>query len=123
MIDQMTITLYTRVRSQGWRSQVWSALTGRLHCLLPLAKVDVADTVHARRCARIQTVPIRQIRGSEGRSLETLDYVVREMRSPQGAFYSTQDADSEGEEGKFFVWTVGEIRDVLGQQAEEFIPR
>jgi uncharacterized protein YyaL (SSP411 family) len=45
---------------------------------------------------------------------ETLDYVAREMRSPEGAFYSTQDADSEGVEGKFFVWTAGEIRRVLG---------
>src|SRR5439155_1588594 len=40
---------------------------------------------------------------------ETLDYVVREMRSPQGSFYSTQDADSEGEEGKFFLWDIGEV--------------
>jgi hypothetical protein len=68
MIDQMAVTLYTHVRSQGWRSQVWSALTGRSHCLLPLAKVGAASTVHACRCARIQTVPISQIRGSEGRS-------------------------------------------------------
>ena len=68
MIDQMTDTLYTRVRSRGWRSQVWSALTGRSHCLLPLANVDAASTVHARRNAGMQTVPIRQIRGSEGRS-------------------------------------------------------
>ena len=52
---------------------------------------------------------------------ETLDYVAREMTSPQGGFYSTQDADSEGEEGKFFVWSVDEIRDVLGDQADEFI--
>jgi uncharacterized protein YyaL (SSP411 family) len=42
---------------------------------------------------------------------ETLDYVAREMTSPEGGFYSTQDADSEGEEGKFFVWTPDEIRD------------
>ncbi|MGD9404309.1 MAG: hypothetical protein PVH95_04090, partial [Anaerolineae bacterium] len=52
---------------------------------------------------------------------ETLDYVAREMRAPEGGFYSTQDADSEGEEGKFFVWTGGEIRAVLGDDADAFI--
>lgn len=46
--------------------------------------------------------------------LETLDYVIREMHQPDGGFYSTQDADSEGEEGKFFVWDQDEIRRVLG---------
>ena len=45
---------------------------------------------------------------------ETLDYVLREMTSPEGAFYSTQDADSEGKEGKFFVWTQEEIVRLLG---------
>jgi len=44
---------------------------------------------------------------------ETLDYVRREMTSPEGGFYSTQDADSEGEEGKFFVWTPAEIEAAL----------
>jgi len=44
---------------------------------------------------------------------ETLDYVVREMFSPVGGFYSTQDADSEGEEGKFYVWTPAEIEAAL----------
>jgi uncharacterized protein YyaL (SSP411 family) len=53
---------------------------------------------------------------------ETLDYVIREMTDPAGGFYSTQDADSEGEEGKFFVWTVDEIQQVLGEQADHFIP-
>ncbi len=50
---------------------------------------------------------------------ETLDYVLREMTGPEGAFYSTQDADSEGEEGKFFVWTPAEIEAVLGQSDAE----
>jgi hypothetical protein len=48
---------------------------------------------------------------------EILDYVVREMTDAEGGFFSTQDADSEGEEGKFFVWTPDEIREVLGSQA------
>jgi hypothetical protein len=51
---------------------------------------------------------------------ETLDYVIPEMTDPSGGFYSTQDADSEGEEGKFFVWTTGEIQEVLGDEADAF---
>ena len=44
-----------------------------------------------------------------------LDYVLREMTHAEGGFYSTQDADSEGHEGKFFVWTMDEIRTALGE--------
>jgi uncharacterized protein len=47
---------------------------------------------------------------------ETLEYVLREMTSPEGGFYSSQDADSEGEEGRFFLWTPAEVRSVLGEE-------
>ena len=52
---------------------------------------------------------------------ETLDYVVREMTDSEGGFYSAQDADSEGVEGKFFVWRPEEIIDVLGKPDGELV--
>lgn len=64
--------------------------------------------------------------GSEAESfkriaVETLEYVKREMLDASGGFYSSQDADSEDEEGKFFVWTPEEIEAVLGKEdAAEF---
>jgi uncharacterized protein YyaL (SSP411 family) len=51
---------------------------------------------------------------------ETVEYLGREMRGPGGAFYASQDADSEAVEGKFFVWTPNQIADLLGSEANRF---
>ncbi|MEE9278309.1 MAG: thioredoxin domain-containing protein, partial [Dehalococcoidia bacterium] len=47
---------------------------------------------------------------------ETLDYLLRDMRASEGAFYASTDADSEGEEGKYFVWSLDEVTDRLGAE-------
>ena len=54
---------------------------------------------------------------------DTLDYALREMTSPGGGFYSAQDADSEGEEGKYFVWRPEQIREILGKDAADVFCR
>ncbi|RMG78097.1 MAG: thioredoxin domain-containing protein [Bacteroidetes bacterium] len=51
---------------------------------------------------------------------DTLGWVEREMTSPEGGFYSALDADSEGEEGRFYVWGYDEIREILGDLAPDF---
>jgi len=53
---------------------------------------------------------------------EIIEYVLRDMTSPEGGFYSAEDADSEGVEGKFYVWNVDEIRNILDEKdAQLFI--
>ena len=76
------------------------------NALLALAYAEAWQVTGRRDFARV----VRQ----------TLDYVLREMTSPEGAFFSATDADSEGEEGRFFVWTERQIREVLGAEADRF---
>jgi uncharacterized protein YyaL (SSP411 family) len=52
---------------------------------------------------------------------DTLDWALREMRGPEGGFYAALDADSEGVEGRFYVWTVTELREALGEDADAAI--
>ena len=50
----------------------------------------------------------------------TLDWALREMRGPEGGFYSALDADSEGEEGRFYVWDAAEFRELAGEQVADY---
>ncbi len=52
---------------------------------------------------------------------EILAYVLRDMTSPEGGFYSAEDADSEGEEGLFYLWTVDEFRNILGNDGADLL--
>jgi hypothetical protein len=54
---------------------------------------------------------------------EVLDYVLRELADPRGGFHSAEDADSEGEEGRFYLWTRAEVLEVLGQEEGELFAR
>ena len=67
------------------------------------------DGYQATGSARIKTLCEEKARG-------IFEYVLRDLKSPEGAFYSSEDADSEGLEGKFFLWTQDEIREVLGDR-------
>jgi uncharacterized protein YyaL (SSP411 family) len=77
------------------------------NALLALAYADAWQITQRRDFARVLRT--------------TLDYVLREMTAPDGGFFSATDADSEGEEGAFFLWTEQEIRMLLGTEADRFI--
>ena len=69
-------------------------------------------------------VQARELTGEEalgGVARGTLDWALREMLAPEGGFYAALDADSEGREGAFYVWRVGELEEVLGGEAQAAI--
>jgi uncharacterized protein len=70
---------------------------GQLLCVYASAALATGETLFARVAA------------------ETADWVLRDMRAPQGGFYSSLDADSEGHEGKFYVWTPAEVQALLSR--------
>jgi len=70
--------------------------------------------------AYLEAFQVTQLSLFETVARETLDYVLKEMTSPEGGFYSAQDADSEGVEGKYYVWSYEELKQTL--TSEEFEP-
>jgi hypothetical protein len=56
-------------------------------------------------------------------ALDVYEYVLRDLRSPEGGFYSAEDADSEGEEGRFYVWSVEEVFKHLGEEEGNFFAK
>lgn len=56
-------------------------------------------------------------------AIEIFTYILRDMRSPEGGFYSAEDADSEGEEGKFYVWSSTEIEKILDKDEADLIKK
>jgi uncharacterized protein len=70
-----------------------------------------------------------QLRGRDGAALarrvaeETCDFMLRELRTPEGGLAASLDADSDGSEGVFYVWTPAQLREVLGQEDGEFAAR
>jgi uncharacterized protein YyaL (SSP411 family) len=75
------------------------------NALLTSAYLDAYLVTHEERFARV--------------ARETCDYILKYMTDPAGGFHSTEDADSEGEEGKFYVWTPAGIKQILGDAAGE----
>lgn len=66
--EHQALALYRRLCNQAWLRQVWSALTGRAHCLLDLTSVQAACAVTDHRHVERQSVPLNQIRGSSSHS-------------------------------------------------------
>jgi uncharacterized protein YyaL (SSP411 family) len=125
--DRSALTMATATLEHMARGGIYDHLGGGFHryatdavWLVPHFEkmlYDNAQLARAYACAWQVTGEALFRRVAE----ETLDYLARRMRDPAGGFYSSEDADSEGEEGRFYVWSADEIRSVLGAAADLFM--
>ena len=86
------------------------------HWLVPHFEKMVYDQALLAQ-AYLETFQITQDTFFSNTAQEIFSYVLRDMTSEAGGFYSAEDADSEGEEGKFYVWTTTEVEEILGTDA------
>ena len=120
--DAMALSIVTHTLDKMARGGIYDQLGGGFHryavdaiWLVPHFEKMLYDNAQLIRVY----LHAFQVTGNEFYkciAVETLEYVRREMLDESGGFYSTQDADSEGVEGKFFVWTPGEIVEILGEE-------
>ncbi len=125
--DELVLKMITRTLDKMTRGGIYDQLGGGFH---RYATDAVWGTPHFERMtydnaqlARVYLHAWQMTRHDSYRRTaeETLDYVAREMTHARGGFFSSSDADSEGHEGKFFVWTRDEIRAALGDDAQMFM--
>jgi uncharacterized protein YyaL (SSP411 family) len=124
--DQPALSMATATLAAMARGGIYDHLGGGFHryatdavWLVPHFEKMLYDNAQLAR-VYVHAWQVTQIPLFRRVAEETFDYVVREMTDPAGGFYSSQDADSEGVEGKFFVWTLDEIRDTLGDRTDLF---
>ena len=120
--DAMALSIVTQTLDKMARGGIYDQLGGGFHryavdaiWLVPHFEKMLYDNAQLIRVY----LHAFQVTGDEFYrcvAVETLEYVRREMLDESGGFYSTQDADSEGVEGKFFVWTPEEIIEILGEE-------
>lgn len=119
--DAQTLRMVTHSLDAMARGGIYDQVGGGFHrysvdaqWLVPHFEKMLYNQAHLSR-AYAQAYWLTGQPSFERTARQTLDYVLKEMTSPQGAFYSATDADSEGEEGRFFVWTPQQLQDVLAE--------
>ena len=119
------LEMVTKTLDEMGRGGIYDAVAGGFHrystdeqWLAPHFEKMLYDQASMSQ-AYVEAFQVTGNREYELIAREILDYVLGEMTSPEGAFYSAEDADSEGVEGKFYVWTYEELVSILGGQAGE----
>jgi len=125
--DQETLHKITHTLDKMARGGIYDQIGGGFHrysvdaiWLVPHFEKMLYDNAQLSRLY-LHAYQVTDNNFYKGVAQDIYDYILREMTAPEGGFYSATDADSEGEEGKFFVWTLGELKEAL-QAIEDEVP-